>query len=117
MNNLWRTVLRNRKLASVRVHRKPAPPVPVAVVAGHMLGRTRGAIAAAAAPVQPAQPVVPAITKPYLHIIFKKDAAEPWMTAFESVVPKTPVDWLVERGFGNMEYFDVRVGVEQDAEH
>jgi hypothetical protein len=115
MNNLWRTILRNRQLASVRVHRKPAP-APVSVVAGPMMARAHGAIATAVA-VQPAQPNVPTFTKPYLHIIFKKDAAEPWMTAFESVIPKAPVDWLVERGFGTMEYFDVRVGVEQDAEN
>ena len=56
-----------------------------------------------------------AVTKPYLHIIFKQDAAEPWMTKFESVVPKMPTDWLAERGFGAMEYFEVKVGVEQDA--
>jgi hypothetical protein len=35
------------------------------------------------------------------------------MTQFESVIPKTPTDWLVERGFGGMEYFDFKVGVDQ----
>ncbi|KAF1941089.1 hypothetical protein EJ02DRAFT_503754 [Clathrospora elynae] len=99
MNNLWRTILRNRSLASVRVHRKPAAPkatVSVPVVSAPVL-------APGAAVPEP---------KAYIHVIFKKEFADPWMTEFESVVPKTP-DWLLERGFGGMEYFDVRVGVEQ----
>lgn len=37
------------------------------------------------------------------------------MTEFESVVHKTPTNWLAERGFGSMEYFEVKVGVEQNA--
>jgi hypothetical protein len=100
MNNLWRTILRSRSLASVRIHRKPA---------------SRGAAAAPAVAVVGAQRPVPAVTKPFLHIIFKQDTAEPWMTDFESVIPKSPTDWLAERGFGAMEYFEVKVGVEQDA--
>lgn len=55
----------------------------------------------------------PIVLKPYIHLIFKKEAAEAWMTDFESMIPKQPVDWLAQRGFGHMEYFDVRVGVEQ----
>jgi hypothetical protein len=106
MNNLWRTILRNRQLASVHVHRKPAPPAPVAAPLTARLAPV-GAVA------QLAQPAAPLVTKPYIHIIFKKDTAEPWMTAFESIIPKTP-DWLADRGFGGMEYFDVRVGVEKD---
>jgi hypothetical protein len=50
-------------------------------------------------------------TKPYIHILFRAEFAESWMTQLVSDIPKTPVDWLVERGFGNMEYFDVKVGV------
>jgi hypothetical protein len=33
------------------------------------------------------------------------------MTQLVSDIPKTPVDWLVARGFGDMEHFDVKVGV------
>lgn len=100
MNNLWRTILRSRSLASVRIHRKPA---------------SRGAVATPFTVIVGARPPVPAATKPYLHLIFKKDTAEPWMTEFVSVIPKSPTDWLAERGFGAMEYFEVKVGVEQDA--
>ena len=105
MNGLWRTILRNRQLASVRVHRKPAPPAPVAAPQTARLAPV-GIVAA------PALPVAPLVTKPYIHIVFKRDTAEPWMTAFESVIP---TDWLADRGFGAMEYFDVRVGVVQAA--
>jgi hypothetical protein len=99
MNNLWRSILRSRSLASVRIHRKPA---------------SRAAASASAMVVVGAQPSAPAATKPYIHIIFKTAVAEPWMTEFESVVPKTPTNWLAERGFGAMEHFEVKVGVEQD---
>jgi hypothetical protein len=100
MNGLWRSILRSRSLASVRIHRKPAQPTTasaftVATVGAHL--------------------AVPAVIKPYLHIIFRKDSAEPWMTQFESVVPKVPANWLAQRGFGGMEHFEVKVGVEQDA--
>ena len=97
MNYLWRTILRARSLASVCIHRKPDSTVAAAVV------RTTGP--------NPHPPPATA-TKPYIHILFKKEFAEPWMTGFESVIPKTP-DWLLTRGFGGMEHFDVRVGVEQ----
>ncbi|CAA9962697.1 hypothetical protein PTMSG1_06071 [Pyrenophora teres f. maculata] len=94
MNSLWRTILRTRALASVRVHRKPARTVAATVM------RTTG----------PQAPVPE--TQPYIHIVFKKEFAEPWMTEYESVIPKK-ADWLFDRGFNVMEYFDVRVGVEQ----
>ncbi|KAG9185793.1 hypothetical protein G6011_07124 [Alternaria panax] len=100
MNNLWRSILRSRSLASVRIHRKPAPNAAASAPAMAVVGT---------------QLLVPAAAKPYVHIVFKADAAEPWMTEFESVVPKTPNNWLAERGFGAMEYFEVKVGVEQDA--
>lgn len=51
------------------------------------------------------------ITRPYIHLIFKKDKAEAWMTNFESTVP---MGWLGLRGFDSMDYFEVKVGVEQD---
>jgi hypothetical protein len=104
MNVLWRSILRIRALASVTLHRKPAPRtldlarlVPVALhhpVTAHLLP---GSISLE--------------TKPYIHILFRAEFAESWMTQLVSDIPKTPVDWLVERGFGNMEYFDVKVGV------
>jgi hypothetical protein len=50
-------------------------------------------------------------TKPFIHILFRSECAEAWMTQLVSDVPKTPVDWLATRGFGEMEYFDVKVGV------
>jgi len=77
MNLLWRTLLRTRALAAVRIHRRPAAP-----------------------------------SKPYIHLIFKKDTAEPWMSQFDSVIPESP-GWLFLHGFYPMEHFDVRVGVEQ----
>ncbi|KAI4943323.1 hypothetical protein J4E91_009522 [Alternaria rosae] len=93
-----------RSLASVRVHRKPAQrdnaSAPAVV-----------ALAAALGLVVPAVPAVPAVTKPYLHIIFEKGSAEPWMTQFESVIP---TGWLTKHGFGGMEHFEVKVGVDQD---
>ncbi|KAF1849199.1 uncharacterized protein K460DRAFT_404436 [Cucurbitaria berberidis CBS 394.84] len=88
MNILWRTILRNRALASVRIHRKPA--------ARH--------VSVFLSTFSPS-------VKPYIHIIFKKKYAEPWMTKFDSAIPKVP-DWLADRGFSDMEYFDVKVGVE-----
>jgi hypothetical protein len=63
---------------------------------------------------QPAVTAIPPAAKPNIHIIFKKEAAEPWMTQFESVIPKVPTDWLAEHGFGSMEHFNIKVGVEQD---
>ena len=100
MNNLWRSILRSRSLVSVRIHRKPAPRIAASAPAATFAG---------------VQPPIHAATKPFTHIVFKTDTAEPWMTEFESVVPKTPTNWLAERGFGSMEYFEVKVGVEQNA--
>ncbi|RAR13781.1 hypothetical protein DDE83_002818 [Stemphylium lycopersici] len=113
MNNLWRTILRSRSLQAVRIHRKPAPrpsaPVPIVTAQTGVLATI------AALPIIAGGLVnAPVVTKPYIHIVFKKEAAEPWMNEFESVIPKIPTDWLEERGFDRMEYFDVKVGVEQD---
>ncbi|KAF1837629.1 hypothetical protein BDW02DRAFT_106444 [Decorospora gaudefroyi] len=109
MNSMWRTILRNHVLESVCVHRKPAPPAAAGPGSGGLLVARYFHAAAA-----PPGPMVPAtVTKPYMHIIFKKECAEPWMTQFESVIPK---DWLAERGFSGMEHFDVRVGVEKGGE-
>lgn len=99
MNTLWRTILRNRALASVRIHRKPAGSV-----------STRSSSSLAGGPPLASIGNVSQGIKPYIHIVFKQECAEPWMTKFESEIPKFP-DWLVDRGFGGMEYFDVKVGV------
>jgi hypothetical protein len=117
MNHLWRTILRTRSLASVTLHRKPASrtvPLPDPVI--------RPARAHAAAPATVPGGLIVVLPggnvtnitlepKPYIHILFKRDRAEPWMTQLISDVPKTPKDWLADRGFGGMEYFDVKVGV------
>ena len=104
MNGKWRSILRSRSLASVRIHRKPAQrdtaPIPAAP-----------AMVALAATLGVVIPATPAVTKPYLHIIFNKESAEPWMTQFESVVP---TGWSSKHGFGGMEHFEVKVGVDQD---
>ncbi|KAH7093509.1 hypothetical protein FB567DRAFT_462216 [Paraphoma chrysanthemicola] len=88
MNNMWRTILRTRLLASVTLHRMPAT-------------QTMSVAALTAAGLAP---------QPYIHILFRPECAEPWMTQFVSEIPKDP-DWLTLRGFGNMEFFDVKVGV------
>ncbi|KAL6707241.1 hypothetical protein ACN47E_004229 [Coniothyrium glycines] len=98
MNTLWRTILRTHSLSSVLIHRSPPPQpavvpnYPINIIAGGPLLHTRF------------------VSKPYIHIVFKKQCAEPWMKTFESVLP---VNWLAEHGFGAMEYFEVKVGVEQ----
>lgn len=102
MNVIWRTTLRTRSLASVRIHRNPPkrtlqPTVPLLHWVVTQLVT---------------QPLPLQSVKPYFHIIFKKECAEPWMTKFESDIPKTPRNWLADRGFNGMEHFDVRVGVE-----
>jgi hypothetical protein len=118
MNGLWRSILRTRALASVTIHRKPAPrivdlPDLVPAVAGIVPG-ANGMV-----PGAPPHPVAAQLlpgsialeSKPYIHILFCAEFAESWMTQLVSDIPKTPVDWLFERGFGEMEYFDVKVGV------
>lgn len=95
MNVLWRSILRTRALASVRIHRQPASPsqTPFSAPATRPVGVVR--------------PVAPA-PRPYIHILFKQENAEAWMTKTDSPVP---LDWLSARGFGFMEHFDVKVGV------
>jgi hypothetical protein len=99
MNNLWRTILRARALASVTIHRKP----PRRAVALINLGSSTNLL--------PLHSRVSFETKPYIHILFRSECAESWMTQLVSNVPKTPVDWLARHGFGAMEYFDIKVGV------
>jgi hypothetical protein len=113
MNNLWRAVLRARALASVTLHRKPASqvveisaPVGPNSVAPH---HSRPNPVAAHSRPSPSQVTVE--TKPFIHILFRAECAEPWMTQRVSKVPKTPVDWLAMHGFGGMEHFEVKVGV------
>ncbi|KAJ4384850.1 hypothetical protein N0V86_000453 [Didymella sp. IMI 355093] len=95
MNVLWRSILRTRSLASVRIYRQPAgssqTPTP----------------APASRPIGVVRPVAPA-SRPYIHILFNKTAAEAWMTKLDAPVPQ---GWLAARGFASMEYFDIKVGV------
>lgn len=95
MNTPWRTILRSRSLAAIFVHREPSRPV------------TRTPRSTGALPQLTQHPL--ANNGAYIHIVFKKAFAEPWMTGFESTVP---ADWLMDRGFDNMEFFDMKVGVE-----
>ncbi|KAJ4361489.1 hypothetical protein N0V95_001826 [Ascochyta clinopodiicola] len=91
MNTVWRAILRTRSLAAVEVHRKPASPpstsppslasIPIPIALG---------------------------PRPYIHIIFRREAAEAWMIDDVTVIPD---GWLKARGFGTMEYFEVKVGV------
>lgn len=106
MNTLWRTILRARALASVTLHRKPAsrtvefssltPGSPDFFLASRVV---------------PLPELVVVSTKPFMHILFRAECAEPWMTDFVSEIPKFPQDWLAAHGFADMEYFDVKVGV------
>ena len=119
MNAHWRDVLRHRALASVCIHRKPA-----------LLEEFEPAIHVAhPSPLVPTFPqhflptLIPAANgvvvmqprnlfrhypRPYIHIIVKKEFAEPWMTEHASSVPTR---WLNLYGFHRMEYYDVKVSV------
>jgi hypothetical protein len=88
MNTLWRTILRTRSLTAIRLHRQPPSPSPIPLAAHH--------------------PPVSAGSRPYIHVLFKPDCAESWMTQLESQIPP---GWLVAHGFGTMEHFDMKVGV------
>lgn len=96
MNTVWRTILRTRALAAIRIHRKHASPasnprpVHLAVHPTHVI------------------PLVLPPPRPYIHILFRRDAAEAWMTQEMSMIP---ANWLKARGFHGMEYYDVKVGV------
>ncbi|KAF2998217.1 hypothetical protein E8E13_005256 [Curvularia kusanoi] len=96
MNIKWRTILRERSLASVRVYRKPAASVLVPYVWVRTLN----------------SPSPVCMPQPYIHIIYRRGAGEPWMHGENSMIPD---GWLEERGFGEMEYFKVKVGVESTA--
>ncbi|XPS72900.1 hypothetical protein M3J09_005058 [Ascochyta lentis] len=91
MNTVWRTILRTRSLAAVKIHRKAISTPPTL-------------------PRQLARGLAPVVAgyRPYIHIMFRRDAAEAWMTKEVSVAPD---GWLKARGFGSMEYFDVKVGI------
>jgi hypothetical protein len=108
MNHLWRTILRTRSLASVTLRRKPASQI-----------MDVASLVAAGVPVNTVPPnlarplpvgSVAVEPKPYIHILFRAECAEAWMTQLESEIPKDP-DWLLQRGFAGMEHFDVKVGV------
>ena len=92
MNPTWRAILRARSLAAVRIHRKPALRAPAP--RNQSLPRLSSPLVA---------------FRPFIHILFRRDAAAFWMDREMSIVP---LGWLEERGFGNMEHFEVKVGVE-----
>lgn len=96
MNVLWRSILRTRSLSSVQIHRRPAGS----------FGQTRP-LAPTARPVGVVRPVAPG-RRPYIHILFKQEEAEAWMTKVDAPVPQ---GWLSARGFDAMEHFDIKVGV------
>ena len=92
MNPAWRATLRARSLAAVRIHRKPASKAPAP--RDQSLSRLSSSLVA---------------VRPFIHILFRRDAAAFWMDREMSMIP---LGWLEERGFGDMEYFEVKVGVE-----
>jgi hypothetical protein len=102
MNNIWRTILRTRSLASVTLHRAPAPHT--------VLVSSLGPGALPQPPGVPMPTTIPRNTKPFIHILFRHECAEAWMTELVSEPPKD-LNWLAERGFDGMEYFNVKVGV------
>jgi hypothetical protein len=95
MNVLWRSILRSRSLVSVSIHRKPAGS---SQIPSQML---------TARPVGIVRPIATG-PRPYIHILFKKEAAEAWMSKLDAPIPQ---DWLEDRGFAGMEHFDVKVGI------
>jgi hypothetical protein len=105
MNNLWRTILRTRALASVTLHRKPSRTIDSSSL---MPGLPHRPLVHNQIP--PPSTVTLQI-KPFIHLLFRAECADAWMTQLVSELPRTPVDWLAARGFGEMEYFDVKVGV------
>ncbi|CBY01485.1 hypothetical protein LEMA_P002720.1 [Plenodomus lingam JN3] len=105
MNTLWRTILRTRAVAAVFVHRAPTSPLALSTEPTRALPQLAQRRAAQ-------HPL--AGNGAYIHIVFKKDTAEPWMTSFESDIP---TGWLADRGFYNMDFFEMRVGVEESHEH
>jgi hypothetical protein len=106
MNNLWRTILRSRSLASLTLHRKPGSRI--VDTATLPLGALPPAMLLAQHPL-PAR--ITLEIKPFIHFLFHTECAEPWMTEFVSDIPKAPQDWLALRGFGGMEHFEIKVGV------
>ena len=92
MNSLWRAIIRARSLAAVRIHRESDSRAPAP--------RLRP-------PTHLSSPLV--AFRPFIHILFRREAAASWMDREMSIVP---LGWLEERGFGNMEHFEVKVGVE-----
>ncbi|KAH3955784.1 hypothetical protein HBH70_016610 [Parastagonospora nodorum] len=103
MNHSWRTILRSRALASVTLHRKPAPITVDTVTLP--LSALPTALLIAQRPLPTRITIDP---KPFIHMQFRPECAESWMTQPVSTLPP---DWLHLCGFGGMEHFDVKVGV------
>lgn len=70
--------------------------------------RTRALVALGPIVPVPLPVMVSVDPKPFIHMLFRPETAEPWMTAAESTIPD---NWLRNHGFGGMEYFKVKVGV------
>ena len=102
MNQDWRSILRNRELASVRIHRKPY--VNAVLVQWRWIEVPRGASTSG-------RPIVQMFMKPYIEIVFKKEYADKYLFDIEEADPE---DRLLGFGFEDMEFFDIRVGVETD---
>ena len=111
MNTAWRSILRARALASVTLHRKPAHRI--VDFSSLIPGTPEYAQALRFVPFPvPTTPYRVSINyRPFIHILFRKETAEPWMTEFVSPIPKSPIDWLAAHGFDNMEYFEIKVGI------
>jgi hypothetical protein len=101
MNKIWRKYLRGGRLASVTIHRSP-PSLML-----QPLQTSTYTMAPGAANQVPTGPAVPIVQRPYFHILFKPQFAEPWMRSIDSVIP---AGWLATRGFANMEFFHIKVG-------
>ncbi|XP_014557253.1 hypothetical protein COCVIDRAFT_15485 [Bipolaris victoriae FI3] len=113
-NEHWEELLRCRSLASVRIHR--APPTRYVSTPGCAIPQD---LLAVSTPIPAANGIyppnvqmfrVPVVPNPYIHIIFRRERAEPWMTEFKSEIPD---NWLAQHGFKDMDHFEVKVGVEE----
>ncbi|KAF1951553.1 hypothetical protein CC80DRAFT_203489 [Byssothecium circinans] len=106
MSRTWRMAMRYRMLESVVLHRDP-PPKQLSTgwqpsnrpgtfvhttVGGQIVNRDQGTVT----------------TRPYIHLIYRYECAEDWMR-FPDVGSTPPPNWLRERGFENMEFFEVKV--------
>jgi hypothetical protein len=108
MNLNWRKILRGRWLAEVRVVRQPN--VGLSTAAQPTPGGPRSPTARVPRILHNGffvTPYVPDLPRPFLHVLFKQDFKEPWMTSEDAEIPE---GWLEDHGFANMEHFFFKVG-------